>query len=83
MEHGQDMRTVRTNGLEDRGVYVASWLSDDGYPVLVAFDSQHHKVGEQPVPPGSNSIAIADDLWAAIEARDPDDTWRRQNMKVV
>lgn len=54
-----------------RGVYVAPYLSQRGYPVVVAVGRDHRHVGHRVLRPDVNPDEAQDYLWGLLERNDP------------
>lgn len=64
-----------------RGIYVMPCMGETAPIVLFAVRSNGVMLGDLiPVPFGSNSVQIAEDLWDRLEAEDPD---MRLKLRVV
>jgi hypothetical protein len=64
-----------------RGIYVMPCMGATAPIILFAVRSNGVMLGELvPVPFGSNSVAIADELWERLEREDPDP---RQRLRAI
>lgn len=64
-------RILRPGNLAKRGVWIAPWLGDAGEMILVSVRHDRRRVEERPIPPGSNSIDIGDEMWDRLDREDP------------
>ena len=60
-----------------RGVHYARALSRNGHPLLVAIDNDHRWIDWREVPPDANAYQLLDELYAALDAADPDHARRK------
>jgi hypothetical protein len=54
-----------------RGVWLAPWMGPNGELILVAVRRDDRMVGERMLSLGDNHVQASDELWAALEAADP------------
>lgn len=59
------------DSLARRGVWTLPLLSHDGYPVLVAVDSQSRNVARRTLRPDVDPAAAERELWEQLDAVDP------------
>ena len=60
-----------------RGVHYARALSRNGYPLLVAIDHNHRWIDTREVFPDANPYQLLDELYAALDAADPEHARRK------
>lgn len=66
------MRKANFGSGVGRGVWVAQWAGENWETILVAVRRDGRRAAQRVVPVGGDHIGAADELWALLDAADPE-----------